>query len=94
MKTREGTIEHLVPRVRNGEFSQELFDSHQRNEQAFVLDLMEMVIHGVSTRKETKITEELCGTSFSKSTILNLCKNLDPIVEEFKNRPLKDEYPS
>lgn len=47
----------------------------------------------MSTRKVTKITEELCGTSFSKSTISKLCENLDPIVDEFKNRPLNNEYP-
>lgn len=93
MKTRIGTLELLVPRVRNGEFSPELFERYQRNEQALVLGMMEMVIQGVSTRKVTKITEELCGTSFSKSTISKLCENLDPIVDEFKNRPLSKEYP-
>lgn len=93
MKTRIGTLELSVPRVRNGEFSPELFDRYQRNEQALVLAMMEMVIQGVSTRKVTKITEELCGTSFSKSTISKLCENLDPIVDEFKNRPLNNEYP-
>jgi putative transposase len=30
---------------------------------------MEMVVQGVSTRKVSAITEELCGTSFSKSTV-------------------------
>ena len=28
-----------------------------------------MVVNGVSTRKVTNITEELCGVSFSKSTV-------------------------
>jgi len=39
-----------------------------------MLALMEMVVQGFSTRKMTKITEELCGTSFSKSTVSELCK--------------------
>ncbi|WP_425539245.1 IS256 family transposase [Microaceticoccus formicicus] len=93
IKTRVGTLELLVPRVRGGEFSPDLFNRYQRNEQAFVLAMMEMVIQGVSTRKVTKITEELCGTSFSKSTISNLCSNLDPLVDEFRNRPLESQYP-
>lgn len=38
-----------------------------------VLALMEMVVNGVSTRKVTQVTEELCGTEFSKSTVSNLC---------------------
>jgi transposase-like protein len=33
------------------------------------LALMEMVVNGVSTRKVSAITEELCGASFSKSTV-------------------------
>lgn len=63
------------------------------NEQALVLAMMEMVVNGVSTRKVNAITEELCGRKFSKSTVSNLCKNLDPIVSEFRNRRLTANYP-
>jgi len=52
--------------------------------------MMEMVINGVSTRKVTLITEELCGAQFSKSTVSELCKNLDPVVESWNHRPLND----
>ena len=55
--------------------------------------MMEMVINGVSTRKVELITEELCGKKFSKSTVSNLCKKLDPIVHEFRTRPLRSHYP-
>ncbi|HHV76766.1 MAG TPA: IS256 family transposase, partial [Syntrophothermus lipocalidus] len=62
LTTRVGTITLRVPRLRNGKFSTELFSRYQRSEQAFILALMEMVVNGVSTRKVTEITEELCGT--------------------------------
>jgi len=93
LKTRIGTLQLRVPRVRNGEFSTELFARYQRSEQALVLALMEMVINGVSTRKVRRITEELCGTSFSKSTVSDLCKQLDPLVAEWNERPLEGPYP-
>ena len=93
LTTRVGKLTLKVPRHRNGQFSTELFNRYQRSEQALVLAMMEMVVNGVSTRKVERITEELCGETFSKSTISNLCKNLDPIVHEFKTRPLKDHYP-
>ena len=93
LKTRIGTITLDVPRLRNGEFSHELFARYQRSEQAMVLAMMEMVLQGVSTRKVTQITEELCGTSFSKSTISELCKGLDEAVGAFRNRPLSQHYP-
>jgi putative transposase len=69
LTTRVGRLVLRVPRVRNGQFSTELFARYQRSEQALVLALMEMVINGVSTRKVAKITEELCGTEFSMSTV-------------------------
>jgi putative transposase len=52
------------------------------------------VINGVSTRKISRIIEELCGTEFSKSTVSDLCKKLDPIVKAWNNRDLGEmDYP-
>lgn len=93
LTTRVGTLTLRVPRLRNGQFSTNLFARYQRSEQALVLALLEMVINGVSTRKITKITEELCGTEFPKSTVSDLCKRLDPIVQAWNNRTLGDRYP-
>jgi len=90
LSTRVGTIHLNVPRLRDGSFSTELFARYQRSEQAFVLALMEMVVSGVSTRKVSQITEELCGAEFSKSTVSNLCKALDPLVTAWNDRPLTD----
>jgi transposase-like protein len=93
LKTRIGSITLDVPRFRSGEFSTSLFSRYQRNEQALVLTMMEMVLNGVSTRKVKNITEELCGTSVSKSMVSSLCKKLDPEVAKFRNRPLAKHYP-
>ncbi len=55
---------------------------------------MEMYVEGVSTRKVAEVTEELCGTSFSKSLISELASNLDSELEEWRSRPLEAEaYP-
>jgi len=70
-----------------------MFERYQRSEQALVVAMMEMVVNGVSTRKVQLITEELCGSTFSKSTVSDLCKRLDPIVHAFKTRPLDKHYP-
>ncbi|GIO16732.1 IS256 family transposase [Cohnella xylanilytica] len=94
LTTRVGKLTLSVPRFRDGTFSTELFARYQRSEQALVLALMEMVLNGVSTRKVTQVTEELCGAEFSKSTVSELCKQLDPIVQEWAQRPLKGRaYP-
>tara|TARA_B100001964_G_scaffold235498_1_gene295684 strand:- start:84 stop:1304 length:1221 start_codon:yes stop_codon:yes gene_type:complete len=86
--TRVGPVTLRVPQLRDGAFSTEIFGRYQRSEQAFVLAIMEMVLTGVSTRKVTKVTEELCGSRFSKSTVSQLCTGLDARVRAFNERPL------
>lgn len=93
LTTRIGKIELEVPRHRNVPFKTVLFENYQRNEQALIATMMEMVVQGVSTRNIQKVTEELCGATFSKSTVSEICKELDIPVKEFKNRLLKDKYP-
>jgi transposase-like protein len=93
LTTRIGAITLRVPRHRNGEFSTTMFKRYQRSEQALVLAMIEMVVNGVSTRKIENITEELCGKTFSKSTVSKLCENLDPYIKAFRNRPLEKHYP-
>ncbi len=91
--TRVGPVTLQVPQTRDGGFSTDIFKRYQRSEQAFVLALMEMVVQGVSTRKVSAITEELCGTSFSKSTVSALCAGLDGRVGAFNERRLEGDYP-
>lgn len=91
--TRIGTLDLKIPKLRNGTFSTSLFKKYERSEQALMLGMMEMVIQGVSTRKVTEVTEILCGTAYSKSTVSLLCQRLDPVIKAFRNRTLKKHYP-
>jgi len=91
LETRVGNIVLQIPRFRYGKFTTDLFQRYQRSEQALLLALMEMVVNGVSTRKIEEITYELCGSEFSRSTISELCKNLDPIVQGWISRPLNEK---
>jgi transposase-like protein len=93
LHTRVGTLELRVPQDRAGTFSTELFARYQRSEQALVLGLMEMYLQGVSTRKVSAITEELCGTSFSKSQVSALAGKLDAELAAWRERPLAAAYP-
>jgi putative transposase len=86
--TRVGTLELRLPQDRDGTFSTELFARYQRSEQALVTTLMEMYVQGVSTRKVAAITEELCGTGFSKSQISALVGRLDPALAAWRERRL------
>src|SRR5215217_1444762 len=50
---------------------------------------MEMYVEGVSTRKVKEVTEELCGTSFSKSLVSSLAGSLDSELEAWRDRRLE-----
>ena len=75
--TRIGKLELRVPRDREGRFSTERFDRFQRSEKALVSAFAEMYVQGVSTRKVKAVTEELCGHTFSASTVSRINKSLD-----------------
>lgn len=90
--TNVGTIQLRVPRTRDGEFSTSIFEKYQRCDQAMVLSMIEMVVNGVSTRKVTKIVEQLCGTEVSKSLVSDLVKRLDPQINDWRQRPLQGTY--
>lgn len=91
--TRIGRLELIIPRTRDGEFSPSIFERYQRNEKALLSTMLEMYVQGVSTRKVTKVVEELCGTSVSKSFISSLTNQLDEVVHAFLSRPLERKYP-
>ena len=94
LRTRVGTLNLLVPQDREGTFSTRLFARYQRNEKALCLALMEMYLEGVSTRKVKEVTEELCGTSFSKSLVSQLSGSLDSELRAWRCRRLEAEaYP-
>ena len=88
-----GKLDLRVPQDRHGRFSTEIFERYQRSEKALVAALTQMYIQGVSTRKVTAISEELCGHSFSASAISEINKKLDSELERFARRELESEYP-
>ena len=93
LNTRVGRITLHVPRHRNVPFKTLVFDNYSRSEAALVAGMAEMVVNGVSTRKVSRVMETLCGTSFSKSAVSDVCKDLDKTVKEFQTRPLEGDYP-
>lgn len=93
LKTRIGRITLTVPRHRNVPFKTLVFENYSRSEAALIASMAEMVVNGVATRKVGQIMETLCGTSYSKSAVSDVCKDLDEKVREFRERPLTGNYP-
>ena len=90
--TRMGEITFDVPQVRQGGFYPQSLEKGLRSERALKLALAEMYVQGVSTRKVTAITEQLCGVSVSSTQVSQAAALLDEQLEAWRNRPL-GRYP-
>jgi putative transposase len=88
VKTRVGEITFEVPQVREGGFYPSALEKGMRSERALTLALAEMYVQGVSTRKVSAITEQLCGTEVSASQVSRAAKLLDEILEAWRGRTL------
>lgn len=88
VSTRVGKVTFDIPQVREGGFYPQALEKGLRSERAFTLALAEMYVQGVSTRKVAAITERLCGTSVSAAQVSRAAKQLDEVLEIWRNRPL------
>ena len=88
-----GEIALRVPQERSGQFSTRVFEHYQRSEKALVVVLSEMYVHGVSTRRVSRLAEGLCGHEFSPATISTMVSKLDVSLKAFAERRLEEAYP-
>jgi len=91
--TRVGTIELQIPKLRKGSYFPSLLEPRRRAEKALLNVVQEAYVHGVSTRKVDELVESLGIGGISKSEVSRICKELDEVVQAFKNRPLEGEFP-
>jgi len=88
LKTRVGQLELSVPQVRGAKFYPTALEKGSRSERALTAALAEMYVQGVSTRRVTKIVEELCGCEVSSSDVSRATALLDEEFEQWRNQPL------
>jgi len=92
VKTRVGAMDLKVPQVRgvqDGEsFYPRSLELGQRSERALRLAVAEMYVQGVSTRRVTEITRELCGLDVSSTDVSRAASRLDVELEQWRTRPL------
>ena len=77
LSTRVGQLQIRIPQVRHLDFYPRSLERGCRSEKALKLAIAEMYVMGVSTRKVTEITEQLCGTEISASQVSRISKLLD-----------------
>ncbi len=91
LNTRIGTISLRVPQVRGSEeaFFPSALERGQRSEKALTIAIAEMYLQGVSTRRVTKIMEELCGLEITSTQVSKAAAELDEMLEAWRTRELE-----
>jgi transposase-like protein len=92
--TRLGRLELEVPQVRPlpegpaTDFYPRALERGERSERALKLAIAEMYLRGVSTRRVTEITRELCGLDVTSTQVSRATALLDGELEQWRTREL------
>ena len=91
LNTRIGTLSLRVPQVRGSEepFFPSALERGQRSEKALTIAIAEMYLQGVSTRRVTKVMEDLCGLDVTSSQVSKAAAELDEMLEAWRTRELE-----
>ena len=91
-QTGVGALQLSVPQVRESDtpFRTSLLEKGSRSERALKSAIATMYVEGVSTRRVSKIMEQMCGFEVSSGQVSNLNKQLDEEFKKWRNRPLPD----
>jgi transposase-like protein len=92
-ETRVGEIELAIPKLRQGSYYPSLLEPRRPAEKALLAVVQEAYLKGVSTRKVDNLLKALGLTGIDKSKVSRICKELDQVVAEFRQRPLQESYP-
>jgi putative transposase len=93
LHTKAGEVNLKVPKLREQKFETAIIERYQRREASVEEALIEMYLAGVSVRRVEDITEALWGTKVSPGTVSNLNQKIYKRIDEWRNRPIKGEYP-
>jgi len=91
--TTSGKVNLRVPKLKGLKFETSIIERYKRRETSVEEALIEMYLAGVSVRRVEDISEALWGSKVSPGTISNLNKKAYANIEEWRNRPLTEEYP-
>ena len=91
--TTSGDVTLRVPKLKGIQFQTAIIERYKRRECSVEEALIEMYLAGVSVRRVEDITEALWGTKVSPGTISSLNKKAYEHIEEWRSRPLTEEYP-
>lgn len=92
--TRVGEIPLRIPKLREGSYFPSLLEPRRQAERALLAVVQQAYIQGVNTRKVDELVQALgLSSGVDKSAVSRICRELDEVVGQFRQRPLAGAYP-
>jgi transposase-like protein len=93
LETRVGELELKIPKLRKGSFFPSILERRSRTEEALLTVVQEAYVQGISTRKMQKLFKAFGLPGIDKSKVSRICKELNEMVKQFRERQLQACYP-
>jgi putative transposase len=92
-KTRAGTVELRIPKLRKGSYFPFFLEPRRLAEKALTAVIQEAYIQGISTRSVDDLVQAMGMSGVSKSQVSRLCRDIDVRVKAFLDRPIEGDWP-
>lgn len=93
LKSTRGNIKLKIPRDRDGSFEPQVIKKYETHTGALDDQIINLYAKGNSTRQIADFAKEMYGVNVSADMVSAITDKILPLVEEWKNRPLKKIYP-
>ncbi|HCM89655.1 MULTISPECIES: IS256 family transposase [Vagococcus] len=91
-KTEYGELNLIIPRDRNGEFSQQTLPAYKRTNDSLETTIIQLFQKGITMSEISDLIEKMYGHYYTPQTISNMSKMVSEDVLAFKERTLEAKY--
>ena len=93
LTAKAGRLELKVPKLKGALFGSAVIERYRRREESVEEALIDMYLAGVSTRQVDDTGQLLWGDRMPSRTLSDKLKHVYAEIDEWRTRPLDDEYP-
>ena len=91
-RTEYGELNLVIPRDRNGEFSQQTLPAYKRSNDSLETTIIQLFQKGITMSEISELIEKIYGHYYTPQTISNITQIVSEDVVAFKERSLESQY--
>ena len=91
-RTEYGELNLVIPRDRNGKFSQQTLPAYKRTNDSLETTIIQLFQKGITMSEISELIEKMYGHYYTPQTISNMTKIVSEDIIAFKERSLESRY--